>query len=142
MSYDVLTNSFTGVAAKSMRCWCSMEFVIPASLYEYFVRMDGKFSLHCPLGHQFVPGGKSEADKVRDELAREKHRTEQARAAAEHSEREREAAERRAAAARGQVTKLRNRVKHGVCPACKRSFGDLARHMKCKHPAFGEQSDG
>src|SRR5699024_12820214 len=25
MSYDVLRNTFTGVAAKSVRCWCSMR---------------------------------------------------------------------------------------------------------------------
>lgn len=136
MSYDSITQSFTGTPATSVRCWCSIEFVIPRTLYEYYVRAAGKFSLHCPLGHGFIPSGKSEADKVRDELAREKHRTEQARAEAEHERAMRESADRGAAARKGQVTKMRNRIAHGVCPACNRTFADLARHMGGKHPMF------
>jgi hypothetical protein len=27
-------------------------------------------------------------------------------------------------------------VKHGVCPCCKRTFENLARHMKGQHPTF------
>lgn len=39
-------------------------------------------------------------------------------------------------AAVGQVTKLKNRVGHGVCPCCNRSFGNLARHIESEHPTF------
>ncbi|WP_159103999.1 hypothetical protein [Rhodopseudomonas sp. B29] len=49
---------------------------------------------------------------------------------------QREAAERRAAAARGQVTKIKNRVGHGVCPCCNRTFANLARHMAGEHPGY------
>jgi len=48
----------------------------------------------------------------------------------------REAAERRAAAARGQVTRIKNRVGNGVCPCCNRSFQNLHRHMSSQHPDF------
>lgn len=42
---------------------------------------------------------------------------------------------------KGSKTRLRNlksRVAAGVCPAgCKRSFADLAAHIKTKHPDYG-----
>lgn len=40
-------------------------------------------------------------------------------------------------ATRGVVTRIKKRVRHGVCPCCKRNFQDLARHMSCKHPKYG-----
>lgn len=43
-------------------------------------------------------------------------------------------------AIKGVVTKIKRRVKHGVCPCCKRTFGDLARHMTTKHPQFAEET--
>lgn len=33
-------------------------------------------------------------------------------------------------------TRLKNRVKHGVCPCCNRTFKQLADHMKEKHPEY------
>ena len=32
------------------------------------------------------------------------------------------------------------RVEHGVCPCCKRSFSALARHMATKHPEYADGS--
>lgn len=54
------------------------------------------------------------------------------------AERERTRAEqRRSAALRGVLTKTKKRVAAGVCPCCNRTFRDLARHMKGKHPSYG-----
>jgi hypothetical protein len=36
----------------------------------------------------------------------------------------------------GQVTRIKNRVKNGVCICCNRSFSDLHQHMLTKHPDF------
>lgn len=36
--------------------------------------------------------------------------------------------------AREKAEKKLRRVNNGVCPCCKRSFTNLARHMKTKHP--------
>lgn len=55
---------------------------------------------------------------------------------------------RRLSAQRGVTTRIKNRVKHGVCPCCQRTFRQLAAHMKSKHPDFvsttesKEPSDG
>lgn len=37
---------------------------------------------------------------------------------------------------RQETEKKLRRVKNGVCPCCKRSFCNLMRHMKTKHPEF------
>lgn len=39
-------------------------------------------------------------------------------------------------AEKGAKTRIQNRVKHGVCPCCSRTFKQLAAHMKMKHPEF------
>lgn len=37
---------------------------------------------------------------------------------------------------KGHTTRLKNRIAAGVCPCCQRTFQNLARHMKCKHPKY------
>lgn len=44
--------------------------------------------------------------------------------------------QRRLSAQFGENTKLRNRVKNGVCPCCTRSFQNLKQHIATKHPDF------
>lgn len=40
------------------------------------------------------------------------------------------------AVAHAEAERLATRANHGVCPCCKRTFSQLARHMKTKHPDF------
>ena len=54
----------------------------------------------------------------------------------EWAEQEAKNAECRRRAAVGQTTKLKNRIGHGVCPCCKRTFQQLQRHMQTKHPDY------
>lgn len=49
---------------------------------------------------------------------------------------------RQLSAARGQVTRIKNRVGNGVCPCCNRSFGNLHRHMQTKHPGWKKPEGG
>jgi hypothetical protein len=101
-------------------------------------------TFHCLWGHQqHFPAGPTEADKLRrerDRLKQEAARLEEEKRAAwatAHDQREqRLAAERRASAARGQVTRLKNRAAAGLCPCCNRSFVNLQRHMATKHKGF------
>ncbi len=39
-------------------------------------------------------------------------------------------------AQKGVTTRLKNRVKNGVCPCCNRHFKNLHSHMKNQHPDF------
>lgn len=100
-------------------------------------------TFYCPNGHdQYFPD-ETEEEKLRKQLAREKHNAEQeqarlreaankARAAADRSERRR-------AAMKGQVTRIKNRVGKGVCPCCNRTFTNLQRHMTGQHPEWAPE---
>ncbi len=95
----------------------------------------------CPNGHSMCYTGKTEAEKLRDELTREKHRTEQAQADAKYWREAKERAvareqaqERRVRAHKGIVTKLKKRVANGVCPCCHAKFKNLRDHMRAAHP--------
>lgn len=75
--------------------------------------------------------GKTPAEKAQEELTRERARHDQTRADRDHAE----ACRRAEKAAK---TKLKKRIAAGVCPCCKRTFQDLARHMAGQHPEFSD----
>ena len=143
--FDTTTKTFTGMPSQQISCWCGVAIAIPRSLYDEYIRANGvqsgSFALRCPLGHTFVPAGRSEADKLRDQLAREQHRREQAEADAQHERRRVALRDRQIAARKGQVTRLRKRIENGVCPCCNRHFGDLHAHMRTQHPGWRPEEE-
>lgn len=138
---------FAGEAAVAVRCWCSISFAVPRTLYDYYERANegGKYTLFCPLGHSMIPAGltaaQREANNLRDQLAREKHRAEQAQEDARRNREWAHRAERQVAAKKGQITKIKNRVSSGVCPCCTRYFANLHRHMQGQHPEWAPEND-
>ena len=72
-------------------------------------------TFYCPNGHGQNYVGKSEAEKLRDEVTRLKSQQDQLNADLSSKER-----------------KLK-RVSNGVCPCCNRTFKNLQSHMKTKH---------
>lgn len=122
-------------------CCACKEPIYMDALHETALSRSGQ-NWHCLWGHpqHFTPG-KTLLEKMteeRDELKRRANRLfqEQARLIEE-----REAADRRTAAAKGRVTRLKNRAAAGVCPCCNRTFQQLARHMAAKHPTFTTAPD-
>ena len=108
---------------------CGTRFGINNDLYRAAVQNHDR-SVHCPAcGKLTCWTGKTEAQKLQDELARERQRHDQTRAELKDME-----ARRRAAL--GQVTKIRNRVGNGICPCCNGHFDNLQRHMQAKHPGY------
>src|SRR3990167_10385434 len=110
---------------------------IPKSLNDAALRGRGRIEFFCAYGHgQVYTEGESEETKLRRErdrlMQRLAQKDDEIRAAVD-LQRE---AERSAAAFRGQVTRVKNRVGNGVCPCCNRTFSDLARHMHSKHPDY------
>lgn len=83
----------------------------------------------------------SENANLKKQLDQERRNREfyQNNAKAEREARER--TERRLSATQGAKTKLRNRIKNGVCPCCTRSFSNLRDHIKTKHPDFQATSE-
>lgn len=142
MSYDTITRTF-GSPAVDVRCGeCDLVFAVPKAWYDAVaVRRENGGNFWCPNGHSRRFTGKSEAEKLRDELAREKHRAEQAQADAEQQRRRVAFRDRQLAARKGQVTKMRKRIERGVCPCCNRYFADLHRHMESKHHGWRPEDE-
>jgi hypothetical protein len=107
-------------------CWCGIALAIPENLYRHAHRRGD--SVYCPLGHAFSWG-----DTVERQLKRER---------AEHQATRDllRAEERSHSATRGQLTKARKRAAAGVCPCCKRSFANVARHVAHMHPDFNPEA--
>lgn len=104
-------------------CWCGIYHAMPRQLYDEAHKL-GR-ATYCPLGHSGVYKNSA------IELARQARIRAEARAA--RAEDRAEVAERRCRAAVGQVTKMKNRVKKGVCPFCKRTFANVTAHMETQH---------
>lgn len=113
---------------------CGVPFGISKD-YEQRRREDHR-EFKCPSGHVNYFPQETDAERLRKQVA-QLQTTVEHKDAALATQRERNAAlERSRAALRGVHTRTCNRVKHGVCPCCNRTFTDLARHMETKHPAF------
>jgi quinolinate synthase len=104
-------------------CWCGIALAIPENLNSYVHRHKGK-EVYCPLGHSFVYN-----DTTEERLAEER-RQHAATKSLLHQE------ERSHAQTRGQLRREKKRVAAGVCPCCNRTFQQLSRHMKNKHPEY------
>lgn len=110
---------------------CGVRFCMTAHL-ENERRLDGG-TFFCPNGHS-LHYSRSHIGKLREEadgLRRERDRLKQDQARLEQELAAAQAAERNAVAA---AERVRNRAKAALCPCCNRSFSQLARHMKLKHP--------
>lgn len=107
-------------------CVCGIQFGVPPYFIDSARRNAG--TTYCPNGHS-LGWSKSEADRLREQLEKEKASTEWQRARANRLEKDLQSQ-------KGQMTKLKKRISHGVCPCCSRSFANVARHMKTKHPDY------
>lgn len=107
---------------------CGVYHAIPKAMHDTCVEEGGFW--HCPNGHS---RGYREGRREREAVRLERDRLKQ-----QLAERDDKIAtlKKSAAAVRGEYTKIKNRVAAGVCPCCNRSFENLYRHMKTKHPEF------
>lgn len=122
---------------------CKCQMWVPDALKEAAVHNRGPHGIRfwCPYGHdQHYIEGESEETKLRRERDRLNQRLAQKDDEIARQRDLREGTERRLTAMRGVVTRIKNRVGHGVCPCCNRTFGDLARHMAHKHPTYSAEA--
>lgn len=100
---------------------CKIEFGMPDSFYDTMMRLKEKGSFFCPAGHsQHYVTGEHPQEKLRRE--RDRAVQEKARLAEE------------LAAEQKKRQRLIRRTNAGVCHCCNRTFTNMARHMKTKHP--------
>lgn len=125
------------VTLESVPCYlCGVTFGLEANYQAELVRSHRGF--YCPNGHEQFYTSKTEAERLRDELAREKHRLEQAQATVTDYRGRIIARDRTIVAVRGHFTRIKKRIAAGVCPCCKRSFQNVAQHMKGQHPTYAK----
>lgn len=87
----------------------------------------------CPNGHTLHFAQKNELEEAKAQLRRAKEDAAWYAERAEAARRSAEAARRSAAATRGHLTRLRNKIALGICPCCRRNFGNVAAHMQGQH---------
>lgn len=116
---------------------CGMHFAIPSDIERRCA--DEKRAWWCPgCGHRWYYG-LTTTEKLRKELEQKDLAIEAERRMKENARAQRDAAQRSLNSQRGATTKLKNRIKNGLCPCCRRSFTDLQRHMKTKHPKWHQE---
>ena len=107
-------------------CECGVLFAIPMALRGQLLRTGNMF--YCPAGHpQHYRDSTEERLRVANaQLKREKNHnsslTDQL-----------DGALKAISTKQGQITKLKNRVRAGVCTECHRHFQNLQDHMETKH---------
>ena len=128
---DNTTLLLTFTAISCYRSDCGITFALPEWM-ERSLR-DSHDTFYCPHGHAQRFVAKSAAE-------REKQLREEAERKLVYANNRAERAVRRLSAKKGAMTRLKNRVAHGVCPCCHRTFPNLTAHMKGQHPAYVESA--
>ena len=119
---------------------CGVPFALEAGYMRQ--RRDDHGTFHCPNGHRQYYPGKSDAERERERAEILERRLANAQENARIARAEQITTKRKLSAARGQLTKTKNRVAKGVCPCCNRSFANVARHMAGQHPNYTDTKEG
>lgn len=109
-------------------CECGVDFAMPEYIKQSFLVSHQTF--HCPFGHkQHYPAGKSETDKLREQIAA-------LQSSRDFENQQRRAAEAEVKSLQRSVKRAKKRAANGVCPCCHRTVKQMAEHMKTKHPDY------
>lgn len=129
MSTDTIGNITINTSVELTRTCCGVcgiQFAMPTDYDQRQRRLGPKGQFHCPNGHSLAYMGKTEADLLREDLDQTRDSLAWVRQELAQTE-----AQRRAQ--KGLVTRLKNRAKAGMCPHCRRTFQNYARHMEKQH---------
>jgi hypothetical protein len=107
-------------------CNCGVHFAMDERYWDEKKLKGGTF--YCPNGHG--------QHYTEPEVQKLKQRVRSLENANRWTEQRLESERRSHSATKGQLTKTRKRVAHGVCPCCNRTFQQLSRHMQNKHPEY------
>lgn len=100
-------------------------------------RHEDKKSFYCPNGHPQHYIGKTQAQRLQEQLDAARSLAEREANRRRYAEQNAEHERRSAAAYKGHATRIRNRIRNGVCPAgCNRHFANVQRHIATQHPDF------
>lgn len=113
---------------------CDATITMPREVMVRFRKNHESF--YCYRGHGQAFLSESKEAKLKRQLEEKQRQIDRKQKELEWAREGERSAQRSAAAYRGQVTKIKKRVGNGVCPCCNRTFQDLGRHMKTKHPTY------
>lgn len=114
---------------------CGIAFAVDKGTHKRW-RDTGEW-FYCPNGHH-IHYSDTETERLRREAAQKQAQIDCLETDLRRSREYADVNLRSANAYRGQVTKIKRRVAHGVCVCCKRTFQNLAAHMKGQHPDYVE----
>lgn len=95
----------------------------------------------CPYCGASRGYGETASERLERQLVQERQRHDQTRAELNAKRAEAERIERRRRATVGAKTKIEKRIKHGVCPCCRRTFQNLRDHMHHEHPNYATTTE-
>lgn len=130
------TQTFIGTLVIEECCNCGIAFGITQDLYQR--RRDDHATFWCPKGHPQHYTGKSEAEKLREEVQRLETSRTNLYTVIENKNNQIAQLNYSVRAQKAANTKIINRVKNGNCPCCKRTFINLQEHFLTKHPELFE----
>lgn len=113
-------------------CKCGAIIMMTTALYNQ--RLEDRGLFYCPNGHSQHFIGEREVDRVKRELQQQIQQTEFEKRQKLEARRALFGQKIATGKAKAQHKRLIHRVSCGVCPHCKRTFKQLAAHMKAKHP--------
>ena len=105
---------------------CGVWHAIPTTMHASAVEAGGFWT--CPNGHR---RGYTEGRKAREEVLRERDRLRQKLAERDDTIAKEMSARMKAEAA---LKSAKSRAARGVCPCCNRTFLNVQKHMRTKHP--------
>ena len=116
-------------------CVCYAPFMMTIDATKRLLKNHELF--YCPYcGKPQHYTGKSEEQKLKEQLAAETRRKEAALRRANEARIEADKMRAKEEVQRKSKLRMKNRIKHGVCPCCNRTFKNLQNHMKSKHADF------
>jgi protein-arginine kinase activator protein McsA len=115
------------------------RFVSSARAYPGDLPNGRGWSICCPFGHSWhYTGSKTREQKLQEQLDYSRDRAAHLSAKLDQTEASLRGTRANAARTRKELKSVKTRASAGVCPCCNRTFQQLARHMKNKHPGFGD----
>jgi hypothetical protein len=127
------TMIYTSTLVIETCCNCNMKFGMDRQFYNECRDAGPNKVFYCPNGHRqwYSKGRIAELEQSIASLKNRESYLQQANASLHNKLTEKNHSIR---ALKGVKTRIMNRVKNGVCPCCNRSFSDLQKHFKSKHP--------
>ena len=114
---------------------CGMVFFMPETFSKQCQEQKPNKSFYCPAGHPMIYSGENEIDKERRMRQRLEQENARLSELATEAERKRQTIER-------EFGRHKKRAAAGTCPCCQRTFSNMSRHMKTKHPEFEVRLSG